>query len=164
MEVFQPGTKSKPFFKVNLAPFQYTLALPFSTNLSKYVGMDLRLAQPPLPAARHAAISGVPPDDIPAEVGENPEYLCGTEEWRVSMPEIWGKAKCCWVDCPSLSSKANKTSEQSPLLEEIQPGSEASKNIWWPTYKPWKVGLWMEGGQLNFSESHVQGVGNYSGG
>jgi hypothetical protein len=152
LEVSPLANDSPPFFKVNLAPFSYLPAVPFSTNMSKYVGMDLRLAQPPLPAATQADGSK---DDV--------SYLCGTEEWKIAVPEIWGNAKCCWVNYSPLSKKSHN--ENTPLLSsaEDRPAGLApgGADIWWPSYAPWRVGLWIENGKINFKDGEEEGAGNH---
>jgi hypothetical protein len=151
LEVSPSATDSPPFLKVNLAPFSYVPAIPFSTNMSKWIGMDLRLAQPPLPAATQT-------DDSKNDVS----YLCGTEEWKIAVPEIWGDAKCCWINLSPLSKKSGD--ENTPLLSSAEsrpdglPAGDA--NAWWPSYAPWKVGLCIENGKINFKNGEEKGAGS----
>jgi hypothetical protein len=142
-----PPNSTKPFLKLNLTPLKYIPAIPFSTNSAKWIGMDLRLAQPPLPSA-----TGTKSDK-----GEGAECLCGTEEWKVACPEIWGRARGCWVDVdfePTASA-----SEETPLLAEAEGevGQIGGKG-WWPRYRPWSVGVFIEEGRRNFTDGVVEGV------
>jgi hypothetical protein len=154
VEVSPQSENSPPFFRVNLAPFRYLPAIPFSTNMSKYIGMDLRLAQPPLPAAKTAN------DGIQSTTDD--AYLCGTETWKIAVPEIWGNAKCCWIDHSPLLEKPDET---SPLLNSAQGAPNAllpiDANTWWPAYSPWKVGLWLENGKINFNDGEEKGLGSH---
>lgn len=159
IEVFPPSENSKRFFKAEIVPFRYIPALPFSTNLSKYVGMDLRLAQPPLPAAQRSEREHESPTGL--ESADEDELLCGTTAWKVAVPEMWGKAKCCWVN--QASALKDEEAERRPLLSsEINSSSNARKdevNDMWPAYEPWKIGLWMEDAKLNFTDGREDGIG-----
>jgi hypothetical protein len=124
--------------------------------MSKYVGLDLRLAQPPLPAAE----SSLKVKSSPGEENENEddvEYLCGTQDWKVSLPEIWGKGTCCWVDYSPIASKSRD--ETTPLMDSAE---EPSSNLYtrWPAYSPWRIGLWIEKGNINFTDASEEGVGD----
>lgn len=93
--------------------FRNERGMPELANMSKYVGMDLRIAQPPLPAA--VSSSGSASADVQATSSEDEAaILCGTDEWRVAVPEVQGGAKCCWVKCTSLHGESD--AERSPLL------------------------------------------------
>jgi hypothetical protein len=152
IDVFPPQSNSKPFFRSELTAFGYLPAIPFSTNISKYVGIDLRLAQPPLPSAESTISSDTDHTDVPLSAGQ--EELCGTQVWRIIAPEVWGKAKCCWVKYAPDESKARQVAiESTPLLEEVD-----SNSSWWPAYKPWKVGLWIQYGKIDFKDGHEDGL------
>jgi len=86
------------------------------------------------------------------------ECLCGTSEWKVAMPEIWGKTKACWVDVDFEPSTA--PSEETPLISEAAGDvrqNEGGKK-WWPKYRPWKVGVFIEEGKMNFKDDEVEGI------
>jgi hypothetical protein len=108
-----------------LQPFRWLPAVPFSTKTAGYVGMDVFLVQPPLPA------------------GDKPgEEECGTTEWMGSMPYLYSsKARGMWVDAKSAkdSEAQGESGEQQPLLDTSELES------WWPeSSKLWKIGLWLE--------------------
>lgn len=88
---------------------------------------------------------------------EGVECLCGTENWKVASPEIWGKAKGCWTEVDFEPSVAS--SEHTPLLEGNESvGEVGTVNGMWPKYRPWKVGLYIEEGRMNFRDVEVEGV------
>jgi hypothetical protein len=122
--------------------------------MSKYVGMDLRLAQPPLPAAQKS-------NDVTDSTADD-SYLCGTEEWRIAVPEVWGNAKCCWI---KLSPLLKKVDETSPLLNSAEETPNVSSandpNTFWPAYSSWKIGLWLENGNINFKDGIEKGIGSH---
>jgi len=159
LEVSPPSSAStEPFLTLDLTPFRYIPAIPFSTNAAKWIGMDLRLCQPPLPTAPQAQSGGE------GEIkNEEVDYLCGTNEWKVAMPEVWGKAKCCRVDL-SYSASSSVAQETTPLLGQQRDGegldpSRSSGDHWWPAYKTWSVGVFIEDGRINFNDASVEGVG-----
>ncbi|KAI9854001.1 MAG: hypothetical protein M1813_001592 [Trichoglossum hirsutum] len=126
VQVFPPDQKAlRPFFTATLQPFRWLPAVPFSTKTAGYVGMDVFLVQPPLPA------------------GDKPgEEECGTTEWMGSMPYLYSsKARGMWVDAKSAkdSEAQGESGEQQPLLDTSELES------WWPeSSKLWKIGLWLE--------------------
>jgi hypothetical protein len=147
---------STTFLKVNLTPFKYIPAIPFSTNSAKYVGLDLRLAQPPLPSGSETK------DVSKSGEEEGEEFLCGTEEWKVAMPEIWGKAMGCWADVDFEPSSTSSTTaqESTPLLAGVDEDvvDDGGEKGWWPKYRPWRVGLFIEEGSMNFRDVEIEGV------
>lgn len=153
IEVSPPRPGSKPFFSAELSKVGYLPAFPFTTNLAKYFGMDLRMAQPPLPAGAHSHKL--------LRNGEVAEHLCGTEKWRVADPKIEGRAKMCWVKQTVPLSSRNQSSDSSEATERdgLLQRDRAVEEGWWPAYQPWSLGMWIEEGKISFQDSHVDGVG-----
>ena len=151
IKVSPPSPNSKPFFHMELSKVKYVPSFPFSTSIATYSGVEMRMAQPPLPSA--AGNLGL------LAKGEDVESLCGTKEWRFAMPEVWGKASACWakqvLPSKSASTSANgaEAGEQDALL-----GGARGEDAGWPAYQPWSVGLWIEDGKINFKDVHVYGV------
>lgn len=133
VEVFAPGVDDgavvEPFFRATLTSTRWLPSFSFSTNVSRLIGMNLNLAQPPLPAASST-------QNLLAD-NEDTEILCGTTEWRIASPEVWGKAKTCWV--------------------KVDEPTEANRKGWWPAYQPWSMGLWIKDGFINFRDAPASG-------
>jgi len=57
-------------------------------------------------------------------------------------------------------SRKTEVQETTPLLGEAVASEEVGggKDQWWPSYIPWKVGLYIEDGRINFSDAKVEGV------
>jgi hypothetical protein len=157
IEVFPLGKDSEAFFRAEISPFKYLPAFPFSTNMSKYVGMDLRLAQPPLPATP----SSQKGDGLSVNGESEDQLICGTETWKIAVPEMWGKAKCCWVNLPQ--ELCNEEAERRPLLtSELNSSSGPSDGDvgkMWPAYNPFKFGILMENATFNFTDGKEGGIG-----
>lgn len=91
--------------------------MPFSTKTAPYIGLDAHLVQPPLPAS--------------GEAGK--EELTGSEGWLKSLPYLYSpKARVMWVDVQQPAG----TGSVSHDVEGVRK--------WWPTIKPWSIGLWLE--------------------
>lgn len=160
IRVYPPSPDSNPFFEAKVSKLNYLPSVPFSTNIAKYVGLDMRLAQCPLPRGADAA-------NLLAD-GEEDASLCGTTLWRACGPEVSGSSKLCWIDVKlpkegvdkpprSRSEEGREATENDALLPSSPNGH---KDGWWPNYKPWSVGLWVEGGSVSFEEIQVEGLGS----
>jgi len=135
VEVFPPEPAvTTPFFTATLQPFQWAPSFPLNT---KYLPIDASLVQPPLPGSK--------------KPGE--EILYGTDRWVKVVPQfISKKARGMWVDVAPKPGKAQATGDASePLLN----GQDVSD--WWPEFKPWKFGLWLEQTTLLFGEPESVG-------
>lgn len=111
--------------------------------------MDLRLAQPPLPSSKNGQGE--------RDIEDGTDCLCGTEEWKVAVPEIWGGARPCWIEVDF----APEVGEETALLEgmDTSPREErGNRKAMWPEYRPWRVGLFIEEGRMNFRDMEVEGV------
>jgi len=132
--------------------------------MSKYVGLDTTLAQPPLPAAKSVRRKGFVSNEQTNGGEEESDILCGTEEWKIAVPEVWGRAKCCWISLnPTTASASEEPGEQQPLLgamaQNVGSSPTSKENVWWPAYKPWRIGLWVENGKINFKDGFQEGIG-----
>lgn len=91
---------------------------------------------PPLPAS-----------DLPGM-----EILCATDVWKKSTLDVYSsKSRFAWVDLTIpkvLSSTKSNGNRQGEMDEDTSP----SKG-WWPTYKPWRVGMWLENATLDLTEA-----------
>lgn len=141
IRVYRPVPSAKPFFSAKLRKIRHVPSIPLSTGIAKYIGLDLRLAQPPLP-------SGSASPDLVDEYEES-EHLCGTKDWKACLPEIWGRSALCWIDIQKL--------EEDEVLIDV--GTEQSRKDWWPAYKPWSIGAWIENGTFNFTDTEIPGLG-----
>ncbi|KAF1985275.1 hypothetical protein K402DRAFT_455246 [Aulographum hederae CBS 113979] len=157
VKVFPPHQSSKAFFEVEISAFKYLPAVPISTNWFKYVGIETRLAQPPLPASEASGDGREVTED---ERTSGEAYLCGTKEWRVATPEVSGKGACCWVTQQN-GEGPDAHGETTPLLSAGTSDQTSTKveNEWWPNYAPWKIGVWIEDGRVSFVDSHEPGIG-----
>ena len=126
--VFPEGSASKtPLFKTVFKPVAYGPVIPASTNIAKYIGLDLTHIQPPL------------------SQGETKE-LVGTDEWCSFLPVVSSsRTSLEWWDLKQ------STTENDPLL-----GSTASDGDfevvenWWPGSSRWKIGVKMENADIDF--------------
>jgi hypothetical protein len=129
-----------PFFTTIFRPISYIPTFSCSTALSKYVGLDLGLVQPPLPT------------------GEGPE-LVGTLQWaKVAAVEWSKKTSLGWFD---LSQKKEGADEQDPLLGEQHSATEDTGvryENFWPGLGRWRIGIKMEEAVIEFPEGeHWEG-------
>jgi len=130
-----------PFFTTIFRPFSYAPTFPCSTAISKCVGWDLGLVQPPLPD------------------GDGPE-LAGTLQWaKVAAVESSKKTSLGWFD---LRQKKKGADEQSPLLGEQQIATEdvgVRYENFWPGLGRWRIGIKMEEAVMEFPEAdHWEGL------
>jgi hypothetical protein len=130
----------KPFFKCTIKKIPYVPAFPFTTSIMPYLGFDVHLLQPPLPA------SSISPSAIEGEGGTVKEgsEVAGTNEWRMVLPKAYTK----WAKCASVDMR------QSDGNGKDGKGKEGSDN-WWPGMMRWTLGLWIEDGTLEFPESSL---------
>ncbi|TVY84801.1 hypothetical protein LSUE1_G000828 [Lachnellula suecica] len=143
------GVESKssdtPFFSATFKTIPYVPSFPASTSISKYVGLDLALVQPPLPEGKGVA-------------GELP----GTKEWCKIVPaEYSSKTSLGWWDL-----QRKEATETEPLLGG---GGGESRSVgeknWWPGLGRWRIGMKMKDADIEFPEGErwAAGSGDISG-
>ena len=137
IEVFAPDDQAtKPFFSATLQPLRWAPAMPFTTKIMPYSGLDVHLVQPPLPASRD-----------PDEDGET-----SSEGWLKCLPDLYSpRARGMWVDLHQGggASATTKPVETTALL------GNADLDQWWPKTNPWRLGLWLEQATLTFPAPDV---------
>lgn len=110
----------QPLFAATFTPTTYFPRLPISTSLASYIGLDLTLAQPPLPT------QSTPQGELP-----------GTERWCRLMPyEYCPKAEIGWWDLRQG--------------EEGRKGGRAGSEHFWPGAGRWAMGVRMENTEFSF--------------
>ncbi len=137
VKVFAPGdddATTKPFFEATLKPFNYLPAVPFSLKLISWLlGKDT--VMPPLPGS------------------ENPgkEIICPTEHWKhLSFGFYTRMMRLMWVDVSSLRAGRNdETGDGESNVAEA--GVDGGSKGWWPYYKTWRVGCWIDEATLTVS-------------
>lgn len=86
-----------------------------------YVGLDAHLVQPPLPASEQA--------------GE--EELTGSNGWLKTLTYLYSpNISPVWVDVQQPAGKGNPSHDIG------------TTQGWWPTIKPWTIGLWLRDATL----------------
>ena len=122
VEVFPPTeSATTPFLVVQLKPVRWFPSVPFSTKIMPYLGLDVHLVQPPLPASGQA--------------GE--EELTGSKGWLKSLLYLYSpNASPVWVDVQQPADAGNASDDDGATKE------------WWPTIKPWGIGLWLRDATL----------------
>ncbi|KAE9368088.1 hypothetical protein N431DRAFT_548320 [Stipitochalara longipes BDJ] len=121
------------FFTTTFKPISYLPSFPCSTSISKYVGLDLGLVQPPLPE------------------GKGPE-LVGTHQWcKIAPVESSKKSSLGWFD---LRQSHEGSGEQEPLLrgQERSRLKEDQYENFWPGLGGWRIGVKMEDAIIDFPE------------
>jgi hypothetical protein len=117
---------SVPFFVAKYTPISYLPYFRCSTNVTKYLGIDLHLAQPPLPEGKGSQ-------------GELP----GTDKWCKFLPvEYSKKASLGWWDMkqdPGLQREPTESDSQADIFEN-----------WWPGFGRWRLGSKMEDATVEF--------------
>ena len=129
--VLDASTKT-PFFKATFKPIPYIPSIPVSTDIAKYIGLDLVLVQPPLPKGEGTQ-------------GELP----GTDRWcQITPYESTRKASIGWWDMRQTSS------ETDPLLsgENSDAVNGTENENWWPGSGRWRIGIVMEDANIDFPE------------
>jgi hypothetical protein len=125
-----------PFFSAIFKPLSYLPSIPMSTTVAKYIGLDLNIVQPPLPAMESAQ-------------GELP----GTDAWCKIMPfESSRKASVGWWD---LKQQTPGVTENDPLLANESPPNEGDNKHyenWWPGGSRRVIGMVMEDAEILFPE------------
>ncbi|KAE8444574.1 hypothetical protein EG329_014498 [Mollisiaceae sp. DMI_Dod_QoI] len=126
---------STPFFTTIFQPISYFPSFTCSTNWAKYVGLDLDLAQPPLPE------------------GQGVE-LVGTQRWCKIVPVETSKTTSLgWYD---LRQRSEGAGERDPLLGADRGGTEGlGEEEWenfWPGLGRWRIGIKMEDTVIGFPE------------
>lgn len=112
-----------PIFTATYQPVSYLPRFPISTSLAKYVGQDLRLAQPPLPHG-----------------GADAEELVGTDKWcRVLPYQYSSKTSLGWWDL-----------KQTAVSENDEAGNRTAN--FWPGFGRWRIGMKMEDAILEFPQ------------
>ena len=127
-----PGLRSNPppLFTASYRPISYLPRFPMSTAIAKYIGQDLRLAQPPLPQGP-----------------ENMEELAGTRKWCRVLPYLYSsKTSLGWWDL-----KQGNASDEDGLSVTGEQGEarEGSENFW-PGLGRWRIGVKMEDAIIEF--------------
>jgi len=104
----------KPFFQCAIKPISYTPAFPMSTALMKYMGIDMSLVQPPVPAGE-------------SELQE----LAGTERWcKLSgFTQSSTHAKLAWADM-------EQKDEDGDVADEHE-------NYFFPGLRKWNIAVKM---------------------
>jgi hypothetical protein len=124
----------KPFFTATYKPISYFPKFPSSTNLFKYLGIDLNLVQPPLPQGSKGDVE-----------------LAGTHQWTmVKSLERSSKTSLGWWDM-----KQGPQTEEDGLLGgdfEDSDSSEGRFENWWPGIGRWRLGMKMEEATIEFPE------------
>lgn len=95
--------------------------MPLSTKIMPYVGLDAHLVQPPLPASEQA--------------GE--EELTGSNGWLKTLTYLYSpNTSLVWVDVQQPAGTGNPSHDIG------------TTQGWWPTIKPWTIGLWLRDATL----------------
>jgi hypothetical protein len=124
---------AKPFFSGIYKPISYLPSFPISTTAAKYIGLDLRLAQPPLPQG-----------------AESVEELPGTDRWRGMMPcEFSRKTSLGWWDL----KQGNVTEEDSLLASGGDESDWEGYENFWPGIGRRRIGVKMEDAIIEFPEA-----------
>jgi hypothetical protein len=142
VKVFRPDddeATAKPFFEATLKPFRYLPAIPFSTKvLSWFLSTDLVL--PPLPSS-----------DRPGD-----EVLCSTEHWKRSSLGFYArKMRLMWSEVSTPAVRDGDGKRGNGGSDAADGDVESGSNGWWPSYKTWRVGLWMEDATLDLTKAEV---------
>lgn len=120
IEVFPEhyNKSTTPFFTTTVVRARGWPSLPMTTTLMPWLGFDLHLVQPPLPA------------------GEDPE-LVGSEKWIKCLPVAkTNQARVMWFDMKQASKKDGEGEGE---------GKEAkTAENFWPGIGRWRLGLWLE--------------------
>jgi hypothetical protein len=108
VQVFPPHPSIEtPFFTTTLQPFTWIPPFSFASKIAPYLGYDLHLTQPPLPAS-----------DKPGE-----EEICGTDKWMKTLPiVVCKKAKGCWVSVQQPIEGDDKSIRWWPKVEPFKMG------------------------------------------
>ena len=115
-----------PFLQTIYKPIPYIPAIPASTSIAKYLGIDMKLVQPPLPK------------------GDTPE-LVGTEGWASFMPVISSaKTTLGWWDLQQQGA-----TEEDALLGPTQTNG-GKEELWWPELGRWRIGMKMADATIEF--------------
>lgn len=126
--------KATPFFSAIFKPIPYLPSIPASTSIAKYVGVDIELAQPPLPEGKSAS-------------GELP----GTDRWCKIMPfQSSRRTSIGWWDMKQGVPNEGGSLQASELPEDGQ-ASKKHEN-WWPGIGRWRIGMVMEDAEIGFPE------------
>lgn len=109
--------------------------------MTKYLGMDLHIVQPPLPEGK-------------GSLGEIP----GTDRWCKVFPLEYSKRTSLgWWDLRQDGGKEGEVTERDSLLVngdsehgEEQAGTDFEN--WWPGFGRWRIGLKMEDATIYFNK------------
>lgn len=147
VRVFPPdsteGDGIAPFFACTLTPFTWLPGVPVN---SKYVPLNLMHAQPPCPerpgrlAIVRSEVEAKPIDPYDISLKNEEAVAVGTERWcAFDIAAKAQKARGCWVEMLDMADGED---------------DRAEVNRWWPEgVKPWSVGVWMEGAELEIGEN-----------
>lgn len=140
-DVTESRPSSLPFFRGIYKPISYMPSFYSSTTMTKYLGLDLHVVQPPLPEGK-------------SSLGELP----GTEGWSKVFPlEYSSRTSLGWWDLRQDIPKGEEVTERDPLLGSGGDGGEGEQagtgfENWWPGFGRWRIGLKMEDTTLFFDE------------
>lgn len=144
---YSPPT-APPFFTCTILPVSYfPFSFPLSTSWGSLLGLDPHLVQPALPTG---------PEDEPE--------LCGSEDWKRSLPVLRSKAaRLVWIDLrqPSVAAEG-RTGEEGEGEGEgdallRKDGSRSGEENWWPGVGRWRLGIWCQEGELTLGEAEILG-------
>jgi hypothetical protein len=124
----------KPFFTATYKPISYLPKFPSSTNLFKYLGIDLDLVQPPVPQGSKADVE-----------------LAGTHQWTVVKSlERSSKTSLGWWDMKQ-GPRTEEDETRTGGSKDSDPSEEDFEN-WWPGIGRWRLGMKMEEATIEFPE------------
>jgi hypothetical protein len=124
----------KPFFTATYKPISYLPKFPSSTNLFKYLGIDLNLVQPPLPQGSKADVE-----------------LARTHQWTMVKSLEWSsKTSLGWWDMKQ-SPRIGEDETPTRSSEDSDPVAGEFEN-WWPGIGRWRLGMKMEEATIEFPE------------
>jgi hypothetical protein len=119
----ESAASTTPFFQATFTPVRYVPSFPMTTNLLKYVGVDVTLVQPPLPEGKGSQ-------------GELP----GTDQWCSIVPgEHSRKTSLGWFDIRQQH-------------DEVQSGTSNRHENFWPKLGRWQMGVKMADADIEFPE------------
>lgn len=123
-------SSNTPIFRVNFRPVSFVPAIPASTNVARYVGLNLSHIQPPLPKG-------------------DSEELVRTDEWCSFLPVVSSSRTTLeWWDLKQDVSEADALLRSS----QSRTGAQVAEN-WWPGSGRWKIGVKMENADIDFETS-----------
>ncbi|MCJ1354015.1 MAG: hypothetical protein MMC33_004002 [Icmadophila ericetorum] len=134
-DVSEASPSVRPFFTATYSPVSYLPYFPLSTSIMRYVGMDINLVQPPLPAGK-------------GKEGELP----GTKRWCKLLPvEYSKKASLGWFDIRQPANAEYSDDASSDAVKEVYvEGTCSTAENWWPGLGRWQLGMKMDDATVLF--------------